>query len=135
MYFDGSEQREASDAIVRRSFRIVAGGTPRDLTVTVETPQGDPGAVLTGIATADGDVIVVGRKHTLSMRRFLHGSVSGYCRGHSHCPVVVVPAPRGQGQPRKPRAPIDVLACAQPAAASMPYAGAWFTGSGSPSGP
>ena len=32
-----------------------------------------------------------------SIRRLLHGSVSRYCRGHSHCPVIVVPAAPGRG--------------------------------------
>jgi hypothetical protein len=51
LYFDGTEQRDASAQLVRKSFRIAAGGIPRDITVTVETPEGDPGAVLTNIAS------------------------------------------------------------------------------------
>ncbi len=59
--------------------------------MTVETPEGDPGAALTKIA-ADGDLIVVGREHAPTVQRVLHGSVGRYCCGHAPCPVVVVPA-------------------------------------------
>jgi len=91
LYFDGTEQHDASAKLVRKSFRMAVGGMPRDVTVTVETPEGDPAAALTGIATAEGDLIVVGREPGRSMRHLLHGSVSRYCCGHSRCPVVVVP--------------------------------------------
>ena len=89
LYFDGTEPRDASVKVVRDSFRIAVGGMPRDVTVTVNTPEGDPGAALTDIATAD-DLIVVGRGEP-GLRLLLHGSVSHYCRRHSRCPVVVVP--------------------------------------------
>jgi len=95
--FDGFEQRDASARLVSTSFQTVAGGIPRDVTVTVRTPEGDPGAVLAGVSGAGGDVLVVGRDHGPSMRRLLHGSVSGYCREHAHCPVVIVPADSARG--------------------------------------
>lgn len=90
LYFDGTEPRDASIKLVRDSFRIATGGMPRDVTVTVKTPEGDPAEALTDIATAR-DLIVVGRAEP-GLRRVLHGSVSHYCRRHSRCPVVVVPA-------------------------------------------
>lgn len=90
--FDGFEQLENSAEIVRRSFRLAVGGLPRDVTVTVMTPEGDPGTTLTGIASGDGDLLVVGREPALSLRQLLHGSVSRYCSGHARCPVVVIPA-------------------------------------------
>jgi nucleotide-binding universal stress UspA family protein len=74
--FDRFEQREASARLVSTSLQMVAGGIPRDVTVTVRTPEGDPGAVLTGVSGADGDVLVVGRGNAASTRRLLHGSVS-----------------------------------------------------------
>jgi nucleotide-binding universal stress UspA family protein len=92
LYFDGTEQREASAAMVRKAFRIVAGGIPQDITVTIATPEGEPGAVLTEVAAADDDVLVVGAEPRWSIRRILHGSVGDYCCGHAHCPVIVVPA-------------------------------------------
>jgi nucleotide-binding universal stress UspA family protein len=62
-----------------------------DLAVTIKTPEGEPAAALTNIATAEGDVIVVGQAPQLTVRRALHGSVGGYCRKHARCPVVIVP--------------------------------------------
>ncbi|HEX5291858.1 MAG TPA: universal stress protein [Streptosporangiaceae bacterium] len=90
--FDGFEQLEKSAEIVRRSFRLAVGGLPRDVTVTVMTPEGDPGTTLTGIASDDGDLLAVGREPALSLRQLLHGSVSRYCSGHARCPVAVIPA-------------------------------------------
>lgn len=92
LYFNGAEQREASAKLVRRVFRIVNGGVSRDVTVTVETPEGDAGAVLTGMATSPGDVIVIGDEQVPRWRRAGHGSVSRWCVRHASCPVVVVPA-------------------------------------------
>ncbi|HEY5360431.1 MAG TPA: universal stress protein [Streptosporangiaceae bacterium] len=90
--FDGGEQCQGAAERVRESFQIAAGGPPLDVAVTVQTPEGDPGATLTDIATDDGDLLVVGQNRGLSVRRLLHGSVSRYCTGHSRCPVVIVPA-------------------------------------------
>jgi nucleotide-binding universal stress UspA family protein len=91
LYFDGAEQREASAKLVRRAFRIANGGMPRDVTVTVATPEGDPGAALTGMATAPGDMIVIGEEGVPRWRRIRRGSVSRWCMQHANCPVVVVP--------------------------------------------
>jgi nucleotide-binding universal stress UspA family protein len=90
--FDGIEQCQGAAEIVRESFQIAPGGPPPGVAVTVQTPEGDLGVRLTDIATADGDLLVVGQERGLSLRRLLHGSVSRYCGGHSSCPVVIVPA-------------------------------------------
>jgi nucleotide-binding universal stress UspA family protein len=92
LHFDGFEQRQASARVVSRSFRVVAGGLPPDVTVTVQTPEGDPGPVLTGAAAASGDLLVLGRDRGLGVQRLLHGSVASYCCKHARCPVVIVPA-------------------------------------------
>lgn len=44
LYFNGTEQRQASAKLVRRAFRMVNDGLPVDVTVTVSTPEGDPGS-------------------------------------------------------------------------------------------
>jgi nucleotide-binding universal stress UspA family protein len=92
MYWDRSMQRQGCREIIDHCFAEAVGGTPQDVAIAIRTPEGEPGAALTGIATADGDVIVVGQEPTLTVRRVLHGSVSRYCRTHARCPVVVVPA-------------------------------------------
>jgi nucleotide-binding universal stress UspA family protein len=91
LFFSGAEQRDASAKLVRDSFQTVTGGEPRDVAVTVQTPEGDPGAALTSIATRDGDMIVVGRNHAPGWWHAHRGSVSRYCESHAACPVVVVP--------------------------------------------
>jgi nucleotide-binding universal stress UspA family protein len=91
MYWNGVEQREASADLVRRSFLTVAGGMPEDVDVCVRTPEGDPGEVLTRIARAGSDLLVVGQDQAHRLRHALHGSVSHYCCEHAPCPVVVVP--------------------------------------------
>ncbi len=94
VFFNGAEQRDASAKLIRDAFRTAAGGQPRDVRVTVRTPEGDPGAALTRIATRDEDLIVVGREHGLRGWHASRGAVSRYCRRHAGCPVVVVPADR-----------------------------------------
>jgi nucleotide-binding universal stress UspA family protein len=100
LHFDGFEQRQASAELIRRSLRAVAGGIPEDVTITVATPEGEPGATLTGIATGDHDLLVVGHERAQGIRHILHGSVSRYCSGHAQCPVVVVPAPQDRTEAR-----------------------------------
>jgi nucleotide-binding universal stress UspA family protein len=92
LHWDRTMQTEASMDLVDDCFVDAVGGIPQDVDVTVKTPEGEPGAVLASIATAEGDVLVVGQETPLAMRRVLHGSVSRYCRKHARCPVVVVPA-------------------------------------------
>jgi hypothetical protein len=82
-----------SENLIRDAFQAANGGVPDDIAVTIRTPEGDPGLVLTRIAQADGDVLVVGTEPGLRARRVVHGSVSRYCSDHARCPVVVVPAP------------------------------------------
>jgi nucleotide-binding universal stress UspA family protein len=91
LHWDQTMQTEASRDFISDCFVDAVGGVPRDVAVTVKTPEGEPGAALTGIA-AEGDVIIVGQELPVTVRRVLHGSVSGYCRKHARCPVVVVPA-------------------------------------------
>ena len=94
--FDGTEQRSACTELVHRSFRVIAGGIPHEVTVTIRTPEGDPAAVLADIASGPDDVLVVGREPALSLHRLVHGSVARYLSGHARCPVVMVPPPGGQ---------------------------------------
>jgi len=91
--FDGTQQRAASAELVRRSLRMMTPGARRDrAVVTIMTPEGEPGSVLRRIASRPGDVLVVGHDPALTLKRAVHGSVSGYCQAHARCPVYVVPA-------------------------------------------
>lgn len=71
---------------------------PPDIPVTIETPEGDPATVLTGMADT-GDLLVVGTGTGHGMKRALHGSVSRYCTRNARCRVVVVPAGGPGGPP------------------------------------
>jgi nucleotide-binding universal stress UspA family protein len=91
LVFPGNEQRQVAAELVRRTFGAATGGVPADLAVRIETPEGDPGAVLTGFATDPDDLLVVGSQHhNHALKALMHGSVSAYCLKHSRCPVMTV---------------------------------------------
>ena len=91
--FPGAQQRKVAANLTERAFRA-AGGVPGDLDLIIETPEGNPGPVLTGIAAGTEDVLVVGSTRGHRLSRAVHGSVSAYCARHSRCPVTVVAATR-----------------------------------------
>jgi nucleotide-binding universal stress UspA family protein len=118
--FRGAVPSRAAMNLTRRAFHYAAGDVPDDLEVTIETPEGNPGPVLTQIASGSDDVLVVGTRPGPRLRRLVHGSVSAYCTAHARCPVTVVttgqvPASssgqQGRGQrlltsPATPNAPL-----------------------------
>jgi nucleotide-binding universal stress UspA family protein len=95
--FHGAEPGHAARSLTKRVLREAApdalGG---DVDVTIQTPEGNPGPVLTQIASGNGDVLVVGTTPGPSLKRAVHGSVSAYCTAHAHCPVTVVTPPPGR---------------------------------------
>jgi nucleotide-binding universal stress UspA family protein len=88
--FRGAEPGHAARRLTRRVLREAAPDALGDVDVTIQTPEGNPGPVLTQIASGSGDVLVVGTTPGPSLRRTVHGSVSAYCTTHAHCPVTVV---------------------------------------------
>jgi nucleotide-binding universal stress UspA family protein len=88
--FAGDSQREAATALIREEFASTLGGIPSDIAVRIKVPEGDPAVVLTQLAVADGDLLVLGDHHASSLHRMVHGSVSRYCTAHCRCPVVIV---------------------------------------------
>ncbi len=88
--FRGAEPRYAAMSLTKRALREAAPDALGDIDVTIETPEGNPGPVLTRIASGDDDVLVVGTTPGPSLKRTVHGSVSAYCAAHAHCPVTVV---------------------------------------------
>ena len=97
LYFGAQEHHERGE-LVREAFRTAAGGPPPDIAVTIETPEGDRGLMLTEIATAEGGILVVGKERGQPMKHLVHGSVSSYCCEDARCPVVVVPPAEGAGR-------------------------------------
>jgi nucleotide-binding universal stress UspA family protein len=84
------DDSHAAMNLTRRAFRDAAGDVPDDLEVTIQTPEGNPGPVLTQIASGSDDVLVVGTRPGPRLQRVVHGSVSAYCTAHARCPVTVV---------------------------------------------
>lgn len=88
--FRGTGPGHAARRLTQRALRNVAPDAMNDVDVTIQTPEGNPGPVLTQIASGDNDVLVVGTTPGPSLKRMVHGSVSAYCTAHAHCPVTVV---------------------------------------------
>jgi nucleotide-binding universal stress UspA family protein len=88
--YRGTEPSYAARSIAERALSDAGRDVPCDLDVTIQTPEGEPGQVLTQIASGPDDVLVVGSRPGPSLRRAVHGSVSAYCTAHAHCPVTVV---------------------------------------------
>lgn len=88
--FHGTEPGHAAMRLTKRVLREAAPDALSDVGVSIEALEGDPGPVLTQIASGDGDVLVVGTTQGPSLKRAVHGSVSAYCTAHAHCPVTVV---------------------------------------------
>lgn len=56
--------------------------------------EGPPGPALVA-RSRDAQLLVVGTREHVGLRRFVAGSVSHYCVSHASCPVVAVPAVDG----------------------------------------
>jgi nucleotide-binding universal stress UspA family protein len=97
--FRGAAPCQAAARLTEQAFRTAAGGIPADLDVTVETPEGDPGLVLTVAARAGSDLLVVGTAARHGLKRLVHGSVSAYCARRARCPVAVIEAGRPHWYP------------------------------------
>jgi nucleotide-binding universal stress UspA family protein len=104
LLYNGAQRRIESDHVVRQAFQTATGGIPDDVAVTIRTPEGDPGLVLTRIAKTEGDLLVVGTQRGHHAVRLVHGSVSRYCSKHAQCPVVVVPASAAAAGTQRPAA-------------------------------
>jgi nucleotide-binding universal stress UspA family protein len=60
------------------------------VTVEVRTAEGHPGNALVD-ATAEADLVVIGRRGRGGLAEFLLGSISHQVADHAKCPVVIVP--------------------------------------------
>jgi len=104
--FARTEPRQAAASLVRRAFRTAIGGVPADIDVTIETPEGNPGPVLTQFASGSCDVLVVGTTPGHGLKRAVHGSVSAYCSAHLPGQVSVIAA----GPPsQNPAGPVPAI--------------------------
>jgi len=76
---------------LREALEAAWGQLPADPTVQLVVERGDPGRVLTIIASDPGDLLVVGTGRRATLTRVFCGRVSRYCLAHARCPVLAVP--------------------------------------------
>ena len=110
--YPGTVASQAAGEVAIRAFRNALGGVPDDVVIRIETPQGDPAATLVRLASADGDVLVVGTRPGRPLDKAIHGSVSAYCRRHSARTVVVVPPDGPAGTGHRPARAADAASVA-----------------------
>jgi nucleotide-binding universal stress UspA family protein len=84
-----SWQQAAADRL-SNAISLAIGGLPDDVAVSPQVVRGEPGEVLTGIATEPGDLLVIGTGRR-GVARLLACNVSRYCLAHARCPVIAVP--------------------------------------------
>jgi nucleotide-binding universal stress UspA family protein len=82
--------REAARERLEVAFDQGLGGLPDDLAVESAVVRGPAGPVLVSAASQPDDLLVVGTGRRGPLRYFRR-SVSRYCLGHAHCPVVAIP--------------------------------------------
>jgi nucleotide-binding universal stress UspA family protein len=85
--------REAAWHRLRQAIELAIGGIPADLSCDPQVLRGEPGAILVGVASHDGDVLVLGAGRRGLVARLLACRVSRYCLAHARCPVIAVPPP------------------------------------------
>lgn len=86
--------REAAWDRLSQSIDMAIGGPPADIEFSPVVVRGDAGQVLTEVAAAPNDVLVIGAGRHGVLRRLLGCRVSRYCLGHSCCPLLAVPPSR-----------------------------------------
>lgn len=74
---------------VAHAFHEAAGGVPRDIEATMQTPEGPPGRALVRLADRPGDLLVVGRSRHRLAHCDVRGSVPDYLMDHAACRVLV----------------------------------------------
>jgi nucleotide-binding universal stress UspA family protein len=83
--------RDAARERLWTAFETGLGCVPDDLSVHPVVVRGDPGPVLTDIASVPDDLLIIGTGRRGSLRRLLRRSVGRYCLAHARCPVLAVP--------------------------------------------
>ncbi len=72
---------------------LALGGVPDDVAFEPEVVRGEPGQVLTNLASQPGDLLVIGAGRRGPLAHALSCRASRYCVAHARCPVVAVPPP------------------------------------------
>lgn len=73
------------------ALELALGGIPADVSCDPQVLRGEAGNVLVGVASRDGDVLVLGAGRRGAAARLLACRVSRHCLAHARCPVIAVP--------------------------------------------
>lgn len=88
---------------LREALDVAWGGQqPVGLRVQLVVQRGEPGPVLTSIASEPGDLLIIGAGRRATMTRIGGGRVSRYCLAHAQCPVLAIPPPALARTPHGP---------------------------------
>jgi len=85
-----------SDAAWQRFWQAVdlaLGGIPDDVAFEPAVARGEPGQVLTAVASRPGDLLVIGAGRRGALAHAVSCRVSRYCLARAACPVIAVPPP------------------------------------------
>src|SRR5579859_2254628 len=85
--------REAARKRLQDALAVAWGETPAGISVRPQVERGQAGRVLTGVASEQADLLIVGAGRRGVLARMVSGRVSRYCVAHARCPVVLVPPP------------------------------------------
>ncbi len=121
-YTAGVQLREVSavDARARATSWVAdaLGESPRP-TWTLDIIEGPPGPALVA-RSREAELLVVGTREHVGVRRFVAGSVSHYCVSHASCPVVAVPAEGPPAPASVPAAQADPILVSQGDRSAVP---------------
>jgi nucleotide-binding universal stress UspA family protein len=94
---------EAAWQRLRDALDAAWGGLqPAGLQVQPIVQRGEPGPVLTRVASNPGDLLVIGAGRRGALARIAGGRVSRYCLVRAQCPVLAIPPPALAQTPHGP---------------------------------
>jgi nucleotide-binding universal stress UspA family protein len=78
---------------LREALDAAWGQLPADLPINPILQRGDPGPVLTIIASRPGDILIIGAGHRGTLARVFSGRAARYCLAHAQVPLITIPPP------------------------------------------
>lgn len=88
---EGTGFEDSAKRVLEEAISDVVGSDDQQVWLRTRIVQGTPARVLLD-ASADADLLVVGRRGHGEFAEALLGSVSQHCVHHARCPVVIVRA-------------------------------------------
>jgi nucleotide-binding universal stress UspA family protein len=85
--------RDAAWQRLWQAVDLALGGIPDDVAFEPAVVRGEPGQVLTAVASESGDLLVIGAGRRGPLAHALSCRISRHCLARARCPVVAVPPP------------------------------------------